>query len=291
MVELAEGRFWVANPAATGRVYSINSTIPFAGVSGELLEGYTMPTFLDIGDAYMMFEYVSIEEPEAVALRSAELTYFVEQHQAIQSQASQRTLEVRVPLPLTGMAKELMWVLQRPEAEAYNAWFLFTRDLAAYEYRRPNNQNPVNPCLIPWWPNADLTPSAANEWRILPAFRTANSEPIVGASMYYNSYQRFQIEGPAMFRGILPSRYATKSAVHDRYVYYWPLGLETGDDESVYRPAGAANWDKLPRKELFLTMSGGPNCSAPPDMNVYVWVTTWNVLKVFGGRAGMLFSS
>jgi hypothetical protein len=231
-----------------------------------------------------------VEEPEAIALRSAELTYFVEQHNAIQAEASQNTTEVRIELPLNNPTKEILWVLQRPEAADYNAWFLFTRDLAPYTFQRPNNLTWVNPCTVPWWPDAELTPLAANDWRVLPAFRTANSEPITGAAVYYNSYERFEIKGAALFRALLPTQKAAKAALHDRYVYMWPFGYGA-EREDVYRPAGEANWDKIPRKEMYISMADGPACTQHPNMNVYVWTTNWNILKVFGGRAGLLFSN
>jgi hypothetical protein len=292
MPELAGGRFWVQNPTATGRVYFMSADMPYTGLSGEILAGYTMPARLDMEDAYLMLEYVSVEEPEAIALRTAELTYFVEQHNAILSQATQNTTEVRIPLPLINPTKEILWVLQRPEAESYNAWFLFSRDLGPYIYERPNglNADAFNPCRVPWWPDAELTPTEANNWRILPAFRTADSEPITGAAVFYNSLERFEIKGPVLFRTLLPTKAATKVAVHDRYVYMWPFGFQQ-DREDVYRPAGAANWDKIPRKEMYLSMAAGRGCTPHPNMNVYVWTTNWNVLKVFGGRAGMLFSN
>ncbi len=291
MPELQGGRFWRSSTAPTaGRVYSMNASMTRAGVSGEVMEGYTMPSRLEMEDAYFMLEYVSVEEPEAIALRSAELTYFVEQHNAIQAEASQNTTEVRIELPLNNPTKEILWVLQRPEAADYNAWFLFTRDLAPYTFQRPNNLTWVNPCTVPWWPDAELTPLAANDWRVLPAFRTADSEPITGAAVYYNSYERFEIKGPALFRALLPTQKATKAAVHDRYVYMWPFGYGA-EREDVYRPAGVANWDKIPRKEMYISMADGPACTQHPNMNVYVWTTNWNILKVFGGRAGLLFSN
>ncbi len=289
MPALQGGRFWRANPASADRVYFLSASMPYNGLSGELIPTVMMPPRFEMEDAYMMLEYVSVEEPEAISLRTAELTYYVEQHNAVQPVASQQVAEVRIPLPLQNPTKELLWVLQRPEAESYNAWFLFTRDLGPYVYQRPKT-NPPSPCLIPWWPDAVLTPTASNTWQILPAFRTSESEPIVGASLYYNSYERFSLQGAALFRSVLPSQVATKAAVHDRFVYMWPFG-ERRERQDVYQPAGETNWDKLPRKEMFLQMAAGPACSTPPNLNVYVWTTTWNVLKVFGGRAGLLFTN
>jgi hypothetical protein len=133
-------------------------------------------------------------------------------------------------------------------------------------------------------------PKAENDWRILPAFRNVDSAPIKGAAVFYNAYERFELEGAALFRSILPTLHATKAAVHDRYVYCWPFGTAT-QREDVYKPAGAANWDKIPRKEMYLSMADGVACTQHPNMNVYVWATNWNMLKVFGGRAGLLFSN
>ena len=290
MPALQGGRFWRANPAAPGSVYFMSASMPITGLSGELIPNTSLPLRLEMEDAYLMLEYVSVEEPEAIALRTAELTYFVEQHTAVQPVESRQVAEVRIPLPLQNPTKELLWVAQRPEAETYNAWFLFTRDLGPYTYRRPANLNPPNPCLIPWWPDADLTPKATNDWQILPAFRTSGSEPIVGVSLFYNSYERFSLQGAPLFRSVLPTQVATKAAVHDRFVYMWPFG-EARERQDVYRPAGETNWDKIPRKEMFLQMAPGPACTAPPNLNIYVWTTTWNVMKVFGGRAGLLFTN
>lgn len=299
MPALQGGRFWRQNPTASTRVYFMNRTMPYGGVSGELIGGVTMPTRLDMSEAYMILDYISLEEPEAVAMRSAELTYFVEQHNALQPQATQRTQEVRVLVPLTNPTKEILWVAQRPEVATYNAWFLFTRDLGPYSYVRLNAQqqpvNPPNPTAIPWWPDAVLQPEAANDWKILPAFRNADSEPITGASLYYNSYERFVLTGGSLFRSLIPTQKATKAAVHDRYVYMWSFGMEE-PRRDMFEPRGAANWDKLPRKEMFFTMSSSRECDslngyAPPDMTLYIWTTNWNVLKVYGGRAGLLYTN
>ena len=150
--------------------------------------------------------------------------------------------------------------------------------------------NPINPCLVPWWPDAVLQPLKENRWRVLPGFRNAESEPITGASVFYNSYERFTLTSGSLFRSVLPTLHATKAPVIDRYVYMWPFGVKP-KDLATYQPHGAANWDKIPRKEMYLSLAPLRNCEPPPVMNVYVWTTAWNVLKVFGGRAGLLFTS
>ncbi len=293
MLGLLGSPFWCANPTAPTRVYSMSAATPTTGISGEILPGgYTMPTVFRMAQAHVMVEYISVEEPEAIALRSAELTYRVEQHNTLPVQATQGAKEIRLSLPLTNPTKEILWVFQRPEAEAYNAWFLFSRELAAFV---PARLGQPNPCLTPWWPDAELTPAQENSWKILPAFRSVDSEPIEAASLYYNTYERFIHEGGSLFRSLIPSLHAVKAPVHDRYIYMWPFGLREAETleakRTLYEPQGSANWDKVPKKEMYFTMRQERNSGSPPNMNVYCWTTVWNVFKVFGGRGGFLFTN
>ncbi len=286
MWPLTGGRFWRAAPTAAGRVYSMDITTPADGVTGELIPGVQMPLRLSPQSAYALVEYISLEEYEAIAFRTGELTYHVEQHNAVAVQATQGLKEIRVPIPYTNPTKELLWVCQRPEAETYNAWFLFTRDLGP---ATPPYLNPPNLCALPWWPDAVLVPSVEQNWQIVPGFQSAYSEPLDGAALNYNSYERFNHTGASFFRGVVPARSYTKSAVINRYVYAYAFGQPMKRLE--YGPRGAANWDKINRKELFLTMNSGRCDAPPPGLNVYVYTTNWNVFKVYGGRGGMLFSN
>jgi hypothetical protein len=276
-------QFWRANPAAPGLVYSMNATMGATAVHGEVVTGVQFPPRLTPIAAYAMIEYISLEEYEAIAFRSAELTYQVEQHFAIPVQATLGQTEVRLQIPYANPTKEILWVLQRPEATQYNAPFLFTRDLSL----PVSAVNPSPP--VPWWPDAVLVPSESNAWQILPGFRNAYSEPLAAASIQYNSYERVMMEGASFFRSVIPSQYYVKSATINRYVYAYTFGQK--NERLEYGPTGTANWDKIPRKELYLTMNRGRGNIAPPNMNLYVYVTMWNIFKVFGGRAGMLFSN
>lgn len=288
MWDIQGGRFWRSNPQAAGSVYSMNKTMPLTGLSGERVPGITMPARFSPVDAYALVEYVSLEEYEAIGFRSGELTYHVEQHMAVPVQATQGQSEIRLLMPYTNMTKELLWVAQRPEAETYNAWFLFTRDLGPVV---PPPNPPAGPCDLPWWPDAQLLPSAATGWQSVPAFQTRYSEPIAGATLLYNSYERFVQEGGSFYRGVIPALYYEKSAIHNRYVYAYSFGFKDRAAKGVYGPQGAANWDKIPRKELFITMNKGRGGTSAPPMNLYVYMTVWNVFKVYGGRGAMLFTN
>jgi hypothetical protein len=146
----------------------------------------------------------------------------------------------------------------------------------------------MNPCTVPWWPDAVL-PTLNTNWQLVPAFQQSYSEPLAGVTMLYNSYERFVGEGGSYFRTHGPSFSYIKSALHNRYIYAYMFGQKVKPQE--YEPSGSANWDKIPRKELYVSLRKGRNGTSPPNLNLYVYVTIWNVFKVFGGRGGMLFSN
>jgi hypothetical protein len=288
MWAITGGRFWRSKPTATGLVYDMTTQTPPEGISGELIPGVTMPLRFSPIDAYGLVEYISLEEYEALQFRTSELTYQVEQHIAVPVQATLQSKEIRIPLAYSNPTKEIMWVAQRPEAETYNAWFLFTRDIGPTLPPRPTDAQ-KSLCALPWWPDATVIPAPANNWQIVPGFQTSYSEPFEGATLLYNNYERFVHDGPSFFRSVVPAGYYTKSAIINRYIYAYSFGQRKGP--YAYGPTGFANWDKIPRKEFFLTMAAGRRYSTPPNLNVYVYITLWNVFKVFGGRGGLLFTN
>ena len=293
MLPLTGSPFWQKNPPAgpTGPVYTMNAAMGTAPVTGGLVPGMQMPLRFSPTAAYVMIEYISLEEQEAIAFRTAELTYQVQQHFAVPVEQTLGQTEFHLDVPYSNPTKELLWVLQRPETANYNAYFLFTRDLFPTPVSQPlgGPPPPVNPCTIPWWPNAILLPDQANNWQIQPGFYNAYSEPLAGAALHYNSYERFVHEGGSFFRSVIPSQYFVKEACIDRYIYAYAFGHK--NDRLEYEPKGAANWDKIARKELYLTLNNARGGGPPPNLNVYAYVTIWNIFKVYGGRGGMLFSN
>jgi hypothetical protein len=275
-------RFWYENTSLTTNVYSMNANMVqfkrgvMVPTPGGIIPNITMPQRLSMVDGYALVEYISLEEFEALTFRSAELTYQVEQHLAIPVEQTLETKEQRLSVAFANPTKEIMWILQNPLAETFNAWFLFTRDL----YTTPPYKQPLNPCLVPWWPDVVL-PSAETQWILKPAFQTAYSEAFESASLLYSSYERFQHDG-AFFRSVVPSLFYAKSALYDRYIYAYSFGQKATDNI----PRGAANWDKIAKKELYITLKTGS-----PNLNLYVYVTIWNIFKVYGGRGSMLFTN
>ena len=276
--------FYRENPNSNTLIYSINPSQQNRGVSGELIPNIKMPLNLPIGDCYLLCEYISLEESEAVALRSAQLDYRVEQHYIVPPNQTQRGPNVRLPLSYSNPVKDIMWVAQRPDVATYNSWFLFTRDLA------PITTNPKSWWLIPWWPDAVQTTTD----QTLPAFRHAYSEPIQGAQLSFSNVIRFNHRNPSFFRTLLPILHYRKAPLYNRYIYVYPFSLAPGasDDtslgETIY-PRCLSNWEKLPKKELQITMKPD-SMSNHYDLTIYSYVTVFNIFRVFAGRGVMLFA-
>jgi len=285
MPPLAGAQFYRQNPNSNTKIYNIDPAQQNTGLSGELVPNIQMPINLPMGDCYLLCEYISLEEAEAVAFRSNQLDYRVEQHYIVPTQATQRAANVRIRLPYNNPVKDIIWVAQRPDVATYNAWFLFTRDLC------PLTTNQNNWWSIPWWPDAIQTTTD----QTLPAFRHAYSEPIQGAQLSFSNVVRMNHQSsPSFFRSLMPILHYRKAPLYNRYIYVYPFGLAPGasDDQSlgekVY-PRSLSNWEKLPKKELQITMKAD-NMSNYSDLNIHSYVTIYNVFRVFSGRGVMLFA-
>lgn len=282
---LANAQFFKANPDGKITFYKINQKQKLEGISGEIIPGYQMAATFNLQDAYLLCEYISLEEYEATLFRSNMLEYRVEQHYIVPPVDTQGGQNIRVQLPYSNPVKEIQWVCQNPEVSNYNSWFLFTRDMYSAETYPDEWWN------IPWWPDAVLTASDSS----LPAFRNANSEPIEGAELTFSNIKRFShLNSPSLFRSLLPMIHYRKAPLFNRYIYTFPFALSPGasDDKSLgafYNPRGFSNFDKLPKKELNLTMKRDSSGTFP-NLTIRAYVTTWNVFRVYGGRGVMLFA-
>jgi len=277
---IAGANFYYTDPLTTTQLY--NSTNLNIGISGEVIPNISMPLNYQIKDMYMLCEFISLEDAEAVAFRSSQLEYRVEQHYIVPKQQTQGATNVRISLPYNNPTKDILWVAQRPEAETLNAWFLFTRDLNARNVLANN---------IPWWPDATLNTDGQSK----PAFRNAYSEPIQGAQLSFSNIIRMShLESPSIFRSLIPLLHYRKAPLFNRYIYVYPFGMAPGASDDIdlgscANPRGFSNWDKLPKKELHLTMNSDYN-KIYHNMNIYAYVTIYNVFRVFSGRGAMLFA-
>lgn len=247
-VDVSQGGVPIYDAAATATLQAKGLQNPFNGL---VKPGATMPTEFHFQDAYWIVEYVSLEDREAAAFRLADMEFMFEQHVAIPPFTT-NTGDARIRLEAGGLVRDMTWVVQRVEAPTYNAHFLFSSDLAGPKASGSD---------VPWWPNAQIPDWNYGDGRIIPAFATRYSDPIVAAKLLYRGRTRFEHEGPSIFRSLIPALGSRRAPLIDRYIYrynfgFWPTG---GIADALMAPTdeirGAANWDKIPNRELVLALN------------------------------------
>lgn len=238
---------------------------------GEVLPGYSMPRDWHFQDAYWIVEYVSVEDREAAAFRAADLQIPIEQHVAVPVFQTDGLRDVRIPLPQGGLVRDMSWVAQREEAENYNAYFLFSRDLGPPD---------ASGSFIPWWPNTRVPPDwDFGDGYVRPAFADRQSEPIRAATLWTAGRRRFEHDSPSLFRSLIPVLNCARTPLIDRYIYRYDFGFWAtgGIAETLYmnrdEARGFANWDKIQPKELALSMNI-PQCTR-------TWTSTGETLRVY----------
>jgi hypothetical protein len=258
-------------------------TVPLTNTYGTI----QMPLALPLGDCYIMAEYVYLDQNEANRFRLADLQVPVVQHYATNPYDTQGLLNARIRLDIPNPTRDLYFFCNPYMASSYNAHFLATRDMTGTTNTVPTNTQ------YPWWPDAvGLSASRPSEY-MRPAFQLSDSEPISGYELsYQGSLTRYRTEGPALFRSIVPSYEQRKSPWINRYYYNLPLAIQNGFTPCS-RPNGEANLDKITNRDLILqfrTPYGNTSGLNVGRFTVYVYAETYNMIRVYGGRAGMMFA-
>ena len=90
----------------------------------------------------------------------------------------------------------------------------------------------------------------------------------------------------------LPSLEQKKSPWVNRYFYNIPFALQSGFLPPS-QPCGEANLDKITTRELvlqFRTPYGNTSGLNVGRFTVYVFSECYNILRVYGGRAALMFA-
>ena len=265
---------------------SFYRTNPVENPGAEVIEGVSMPINLQLGECYLMAEYVYLDQPEANRFRLADLQIPIVQHYSMDPFDTRGLINARIRLDVPNPCRDIFFMLNRIEAPSYNAHFLATRDLSGNINTRPNGGQ------IPWWPDA-FGLSATLPGPLRPAFSLSDSEPILAYEIdYEGNIVRFRTEGPALFRSIIPSYEQRKTPWVNRYYYNFPFGIQNGYTP-FSRPQGEANLDKITNRDLTLQLRPNRGSRMPTDVPrymVYVFAETYNILRIYGGRAGLLFA-
>jgi len=245
--------------------------------------GIQMPSSFVLPSAYLFVEYVYLDKPEANRIRLSDLTYPIVQHYAMNPYNSRGAPSARIPLRIPNVARDMYFMVHRNDADLLNAPFLATRDLSGLPMYQPQ---------APWWPDASGL-QYAKAMPLIPAYTALDSEPITSlALMYEGQMVRYATDCPSFFRSILQSYEQRKTPWHNKYYYHLPFGTQN----TVYgitNPMGHANLDTISRIELaleFKPFRGSVNVTDVPFYTVYIWVETYAILRVYNGRAGLLFA-
>ena len=260
---------------------------PEKSVNVSVIPGIQMPNSLDLQDAYLLLEYVYIDKPEANRIRLADISYPIVQHYSFTQESGghpSTSIKMRIPNP----CKDIYVMPHRTDANLLNAPFLATRDLSGISVLDISGIGPV----APWWPDAQGL-SLERFSPLIPAYSSIDSEPIQSMSLTYEGKMiRYSTDCPTFFRSILPSIEQRKTPWHNKYYYHLPFGTNS-EFAGITNPMGHANLDKILKIDLALTFKpfrGSNRTTDVPAYTIYVWAETYNILRVYGGRAGLLFA-
>jgi hypothetical protein len=256
---------------------------PLSNASGVI----QMPNNLQLGSCYILAEYVYLDQNEANRFRLADLQIPVVQHYAMNPYDTRGLPTARIPLNIPNPTRDVFFMLNRTEAPTYNAYFLATRDLNGTPNSLPNNSE------LPWWPDALGLYSQSPSIFLRPGFELSDSEPISALEVVYEgSLTRFRTEAPALFRSVINSYEQRKTPWVNRYYYNFPLGIQNGYTP-FSAPQGEANLDKIVNRDLVLRLKptrGYVGGAVVPSYTVFVYAGTYNILRIYGGRAGLMFA-
>jgi hypothetical protein len=253
LTPMAGSKFYSQDP-----VLNANQT-PLSNTNGVI----QMPLNLALGDCHIMAEYIYLDQNEANRFRLADLQIPVVQHYAINPQDTQGLMNTRIRLDIPNPCRDLYFMCNPYLAPSYNAHFLATRTLTGSTNSLPNNGQ------TPWWPDAVGLSSLQAGSIVRPAFALSQSEPLSGYELDYQG---------SLVRWV------------NRYYYNIPLAIQNGFTP-FSKPQGEANLDKITQRDLILQFKPTPGLIlSVPRYTVYTYAETYNMLRVYGGRGGLMFA-
>jgi len=270
--------FYITNPAGKP-VFGLNGN-PSQSTLVSAIPNITMPNRLLIGDTYVLAEYVYLDKPEANRFRLSDIKLPIVQHYPFDPVDSQNMNAINYKFSVPNPTRNLFFYLNHYNAIRYNAPFLATRDLSGT-------------ASTPWWPDASGLENPQFIGTMRSGFSTRDSEPLSYIGLQYEGkLVRYASDSPSLFRSILPSLEMRKSPWVNRYYYTFMFGFQHGHLPPSL-PSGEANLDKMLNIELQLKLHSNTGSIDPNNVNrfnLYLWAETYNVLRIYGGRAGLLFS-
>jgi hypothetical protein len=238
---------------------AIRLAIRFRALAGMFISTdptKTLPPLTSLGETYIMAEYVYLDKAEANRFRIADIEIPIVNHLALPVVNSRGAPRVQIPINTANPARALYWMAQTPAAAAAGAYFHAGNTTAAGLW-----PDAADPLLAPY---------------PVPAWLSRPQEPFTAVALVYENFTRWRTENPALYR----STPATKSPYINRYYYCLPLSELSAP---ISAPKGEANLGRIDRAWLHLDLA------TKETLDVYTYVETFNVLRIYGGKAGLLF--
>jgi hypothetical protein len=257
------------------------------------ISNVVMSNTFPLGQTYVLAEYVYLDKPEANRFRLSDIKVPIVQHYPFDPVDTQGLNLVNYKFSVPNPTRNLFFFMNHYNATRYNAPFLATRDLSGNDYYPDAPVNKYVATSTPWWPNATGLENPQWYSALRSGFSSRNSEPLSQITLQYEGkLVRYNSDAPAFFRSVLPSYEMRKSPWINKYYYTLPFGFQHGTLPPSL-PSGEANLDKMLNIELQLKLHVNTGTVNPNNVNrffLYLWAETYNVLRIYGGRAGLLFA-
>ena len=270
--------FYVSDPAGKP-VFGLNGN-PSQSTLVSAIPNIIMPDRFFMKDTYVLAEYVYLDKPEANRFRLSDIKIPIIQHYPFDPVDSQGMNSINYKFSVPNPTRNIFFYLNHRDAIRYNAPFLATRDLSGT-------------VSTPWWPDASGLENPQLIGTIRSGFSTRDSEPLSYIGLQYEGkLVRYASDSPSLFRSILPSLEMRKSPWVNRYYYTLMFGFHHGHLPPSL-PSGEANLDRMLNIELQLKLHSNTGSIDPNNVNrfnLYLWAETYNIIRIYGGRAGLLFS-
>ena len=99
-------------------------------------------------------------------------------------------------------------------------------------------------------------------------------------TILYNGLERFDERNADYFRIVQPYQYHTR--VPNKYFYIYSFSINPEE----FQPSGCSNFSKIDVVYLDLTMVSGN-----PATNLKVYALNYNILRIFNGMGGVVFTN
>ena len=109
-----------------------------------------------------------------------------------------------------------------------------------------------------------------------------NGDTIDSAKIEFEGKDRFREREAKYFRIVQPYQYHTRTPKN--YIYLYSFAYRPED----HQPTGTCNFSKIDNSTLHLSLN---DCVVQKEAQIIIYATNYNVLKIEGGIAGLLYTN